>query len=272
MERTQKEPLDIRLAREVPRPAMRAVGGGSFARPLDDGFGGKRKPEMQPVSVGAFSMATYELTFAEYDLYCEATGRNKPDDQGWGRGNRPVIRVTWTDAVAYCNWLSEQHDYSAYYNIGAGGKDGQPRVSINAGANGYRLPTEAEWEYAARGGTRQQDPDAPFAGGDAKTPLSQLGWFDDNSNGRTQPVGQLRANNGGLHDMSGNVWEWCWDIYGDYSRDDNRNPTGPTEGSHRVIRGGAWIQQADDCRVHVRQYRRPDELTIYMGFRLARTP
>jgi formylglycine-generating enzyme required for sulfatase activity len=162
------------------------------------------------------------VTFAEYDRFAEATGREKPDDEGWGRGRRPVINVSWEDARDYAQWLAEQTD--------------RP----------YRLPSEAEWEYAARAGTRT----AYWWGGE----LRESGTVRANCDGcgsawdnrRTAPVGSFAANPFGLHDSAGNVWEWvedCWhDNYEGAPSDGSAWQEAKKSGecALRVLRSGAW--------------------------------
>ena len=138
---------------------------------------GKEAHEEQ---VKAFSIGVFPVTFEEYDQFCESTYKPKPSDQGWGRERRPVINVSWYDAMDYCNWLSEQTGYT------------------------YRLPTEIEWEYACRAGTTTKY----FFGDDEKL-LPSYAWFYENSHNKTHPVGLKAANNYGLYDMHGNVLEWC---------------------------------------------------------------
>jgi formylglycine-generating enzyme required for sulfatase activity len=257
----------ILLEKNIARPRMELVSGGGFE--MGNGEKGAYEDERpaHEVIVGNYYLGTREVTFAEYDLFCDLTVRIKPDDEGWGRGQRPVINISWVDAAAYCNWLSEQHGYSPVYNIEQQ-KGGRVTIRSTRGGtpDGYRLPTEAEWEYAARGGI-MGDKSERYAGSNN---LEEVGWYEANSKNQTQPVGQLQPNNAGMYDMSGNVWEWCYDWYGGYPSSQQRGPIGPDTGSHRIIRGGAWLQSANDCRVTTRQYRRPEEKTVYIGFRLAR--
>jgi formylglycine-generating enzyme required for sulfatase activity len=139
------------------------------------------------LEVKAFSIGKYPVTFEEYDLFCEDTGREKPNDQGWGRGRRPVVNVSQHDAKAYCEWIS--------------GKTGKK----------FRLTTEAEWEYACRAGTtgprfcRDED-------------LDDYAWYNANSDGTTHPVGEKKPNPWGLYDMLGNVWEWTATRYTRYEK------------------------------------------------------
>ena len=168
--------------------------------------------------------------------------------------------------VEFCNRLSEKDGLDPCYEIWG------EEVSWQQGRNGYRLPTEAEWEYAARGGHERRGPRGngfEYAG---SPDLDQVGWYRRNSNQETQPVGQKRPNELGLYDMSGNVWEWCWDWYdGDYySASPEKDPMGPEGGSRRVYRGGFWLSVAVDSRVAYRRRGYPDDRNDYLGFRFAR--
>ena len=193
------------------------------------------------VSLSSFKMSKYEITFAQYDVFCEQTGRQKPNDNGWGRGNRPVINVSWDDATAFAQWM------------------------------GCRLPTEAEWEYACRAGTT-----TPFNTGENLT-TNQANYdgnypYQNFSKGtylkKTMPVGSYPPNAWGLHDMHGNVWEWCSDWYGDYNTSQQTNPQGPSYGSDRVNRGGSWFNNAQLCRSAYRFNNVPSSRHFNLGFRL----
>jgi len=214
-----------------------------------------------------YYMGKTEVTFNEYDAYCEVMGKNKEDDEGWGRGNRPVIGVSWYDAIAYCNWLSEKEGLSkAYDSIGnLLDKNGRQTTDITQ-VEGYRLPTEAEWEYAARGGHKRTSA-TKYAGSNS---ISTVAWYRDNSGRKNHEVGQKAPNELGLYDMSGNVWEWCHDWYDDYPSTNQTNPTGSDSISFRVLRSGSWGNDADLCRVAFRGHGSPDDGN-YLGFRIART-
>ena len=190
--------------------------------------------------------------------------------------DHPVIHVSWNDAVAYCNWLSEKEGLTKVYTIS------DSTLTANWSANGYRLPTEAEWEYAARGGGKAvlfgngknvADPEEINFNASAirKKNYSIAGEYRVN----TIPVGSLNSPNPlGLHDMSGNVWEWCWDWFDRdyYAKSNNsRDPRGPDTGSYRVSRGGSWVEAPQHVRVDERGLGKPDFRYYGQGFRLAKS-
>jgi formylglycine-generating enzyme required for sulfatase activity len=222
---------------------MVRIAAGEFIMGSPDSEGYDSERPQHQVSIDSFYMSKHEVTFEQYDLFCEKTGRSKPDDRGWGRGKRPVINVSWHDAVAFCDWLSE------------------------LSGDRYRLPTDAEWEYACRAGTTTR-----YNFGDSPRDLGLYAWYDGNAGKQTHPVGNLRANAWGLYDMHGNVWEWCSDWYDEsyYSGSPSSNPAGPTNGQTRVHRGGSWGGGASHLRSANRNYSSPDVTTSFLGFRCAR--
>jgi len=225
-------------------PEMVIVPAGSFEMGDVWGDGGDAEKPPHTVSVAKpFAIGKYPLTFEEYDRFAETAGRELPGDQGWGRGRRPVINVSWEDALAYAGWLSAQT-----------GKR-------------YRLPSEAEWEYAARSGGRKEK----WAGTSDEAALGQHAWYESNSGGKTQPVGEKKPNGLGLCDMSGNVWEWVQDGWhesyegapGDGSAWES------SEGGRRVVRGGSWNFNPRNVRSAYRGVDTPDYRNGGLGFRLA---
>jgi len=162
--------------------------------------------------------------------------------------------------VEYCNWLSRKVGLRPAYS-GSGYS-----LSCDWSADGYRLPTEAEWEYAAKGGSR--DRGYKFSGGNDP---GTVGWYGSNSGGRTQPVGGKQGNELGLYDMSGNVWEWCWDWYGGYSSVVQTDPRGPSFGNGHGFRGGSWYSDAGNVRAAYRNSSQADFRFYNLGFRLARS-
>jgi sulfatase modifying factor 1 len=247
-------------------PEMILVEAGSFQMGSTDGL-----PDEQLVHAvhitWPFYIAKYTVTFDEYDKFYydnPGSGIRKPDDGGLGRGNRPV-EVTWSDAVAYCNWLSEKEGLPPCYS----GKGKVTRCDFSA--NGYRLPTEAEWEYAARGGTKTRG--YTYAGSDNP---DDVAWYADNSGGQIHPVGQKQPNELGLYDMSGNIWEWCWDWYDGsyYASSPASDPKGPALGpniSLRVKRGGRADLGVDSIRITFRSAEGASFPAGGNGFRLVRT-
>jgi len=219
-----------------------------------------------------FYMGKYEVTFNEYDAFCDATGRSKPGDYGWGRGIRPVIYVSWWDAIAYCNWLSQKEGIPVAYRLRGESSEGQ---MLDANGNvttditkvlGYRLPTEAEWEYAARGG--KYNSPYKYSGSDN---VGDVAWYWSNSGSKTHEVGTKAPNDLGIHDMSGNVWEWCSDWWCLYTETPKTNPYNSATGSDRVVRGGSWNSNATFTRVADRSSSSPTYANFHLGFRICRT-
>lgn len=207
------------------------------------------------VTVEAFRITTTEITFDQYDAFARATGRSLPPDLGWGRGKRPVIIVDWHDAIAYSNWLSERDGRTPAYQVT------EDAVVWNRSADGWRLPTQEEWEYAAKGGTRSLG--TTYAGSNTATDVA---WYSANSGGRTHPVAEKQPNELGIYDMSGNVAEWTWDGMGDRV-DAEGNPTYPASASFRLVCGGGWNYEASLITVAFFGYTFSDRYND-IGFRL----
>ena len=186
----------------------------------------------------AFYLGKYEVTQGQWQA---VMGKNP--SQFTGDANRPVEQVSWDDVQEFIR-----------------------RLNAREGGAQYRLPTEAEWEYAARAGSTT----AYSFGNDARQ-LGEYAWYRDNAGGKTHPVGQKKPNAWGLHDMYGNVWEWVQDWYADYAAGSAVNPAGPSSGSGRVIRGGSWGAGAGYCRSAYRGRDAPGDRDGDLGFRLLRT-
>jgi formylglycine-generating enzyme required for sulfatase activity len=238
--KTHQPGLQDKLKDGSAAPKMVWLPGGTFMMGEDESQYSDEKPAHE-VSVGAFSIGQYPVTFEEYDRFREATSREKPSDWGWGRGTRPAIDVSWEDAAAYCEWLSQQTGVR------------------------YRLLTEAEWEYACRAGSATR-----YSFGDDEPLLGDYAWYSENAESKTHPVGEKKPNAWGLYDLHGNVWEWVQDWYGDYSKESQTNPSGPEQGSGRVFRGGSWGRGAGACRSASRYGNDPGYRSGHLGFRLAR--
>lgn len=200
----------------------------------------RRTRRSWPVELGSYRLAAYQVTQA---LYAEVTGLRPSTAQG---GRLPVEGVSWWDAVQFCNSLSLWEGLAPAYFLDSDSET----VEWDASADGYRLPTEAEWEHACRAGTT-----APRYGS-----LDEIGWYRGNSGERVHEVGGKRPNAWGLHDMLGNVWEWCWDVY-----------DAEVYGSYRVLRGGGWFDQDWSCRASVRRRSHPTYRIDDVGLRVARS-
>jgi formylglycine-generating enzyme required for sulfatase activity len=253
---------------------------GKFVMGDDKGRGIGNEAPVHEVELGAFAIGKYPVTIGEYMRFVEATQSHYPEwleegskyhietgsddhyrnkDIGIENKDCPIVGISWEDAGAYCEWLSEQtHEI-------------------------YELPTEAEWEYACRAGSKTD-----YCFGDDPKLLTEYAWYSENSEGKLHAAGEKQPNEWGLHDMHGNVWEWVGDWYAEYSKqlqsDDSdnssetsgnpsatlRNPSGPVEGSDRVIRGGGWVNDAGYCRSACRRRRGPAARDHGLGFRLSR--
>lgn len=237
---------------------------GSFmmgCSPSDNHCIDSEKPRHR-VTLESFYMGVTEVTFSQYDYFCEQTGKEKPDDNGWGRGDRPVISVSWNDAQAYIQWLN--------------GLTGQS----------FRLPTEAEWEYAARAGSATKyywgnQPNAQYGNGGSRAVWESVGWADqwnpeweewpEDGYLNTAPVGSFQPSAWGLYDMAGNVWEWVEDKWHDSYQGAPRNGSawGSRNSPSRVLRGGSFSVTPFGLRASTRHSGQPGTRGYTHGFRLS---
>jgi len=242
------------------------IEGGTFQ--MGSSNGDKDERPVHTVSVNSFSMSKYPVTQKEwFDVmgtnirkqrdYADLSGESAINGEG---DNYPIYYVSWLEATAYCNKRSLKEGLTPAYSI-----DGV-KVTWNRNASGYRLPTEAEWEYAAKGGNGSHRK-YNYSGSNN---VDEVAWYSKNSGGGTQEVGTKRPNGLGLYDMSGNVWEWCWDWQGSYSNGAQTDPIGAASGSYRVFRGGSWSNAAQAARSAYRGYNTPYDRFNNRGFRLVR--
>ena len=202
----------------------------------------RRTQRSWAVNVASYELSVYPITQA---LYAQVTGRHPSTAQG---SQLPVEGVSWWDAVRFCNALSRRDGFKPAYHFHS--QDDGEAIEWDPSADGYRLPSEAEWQYACMAGTT----------GPRYGPLDEIAWHRGNSDERIREVGGKRPNPWGLHDMLGNVWEWCWDIY-----------DAEVYGSYRVLRGGGWFDEHWSCRAAVRRRSHPTFRVDDVGFRIARS-
>ncbi len=249
---------------------MQLVQGGDFW--MGDSLGDADERPERRVQLEDFYIGKMEVTLAQFRDFVVATGYRTDAERGggsyiwtnlgWARQSGinwrhdekgdlrdtmlpyPVVHVSWNDALHYCNWLSDREQLRQVYNFSG------DSVAVDTSANGYRLPSEAEWEYAAAGGKTQIK--FPFSGSEN---LAEAGWYSGNARKSAHPVGQKKANALGLFDCSGNVWEWCQDEYAP---------------GQRSVRGGSWSNNPRHCRISNRSSRFADGRDCNLGFRVAR--
>jgi formylglycine-generating enzyme required for sulfatase activity len=215
---------------------------------------GDEQPQHMVKVTHPFYLGTHQVTQGQYQA---VMGDNPSTFKG--SDDLPVENVSWLDAVKFCNKLSERENRTPFYQV-----DGS-EVTV-AGGDGYRLPSEAEWEYACRAKSTTL---YPF--GDDASMLGEHAWSYDNSESETHPVSQKLPNAWGLYDMLGNVWEWCADGYGEkyYASSPAVDPPGASEASLRVVRGGSWLNDPWDCRPADRDRYTPESRDYSLGFRVA---
>jgi formylglycine-generating enzyme required for sulfatase activity len=255
--------------------AMELIEAGTFlmGSPADEEGRYDDETQHRVTLTKSFYMGKYPVTQAQYEA---VMGDNPSHFQG---DNRPVETVSWYDALVFCNTLSIQEHLTPPYTV-KGSTDPNNwgtvpavindfdcaawnAVVCNWNANGYRLPTEAEWEYAARGGADYQ-----YAGGNDP---DELAWYDVNSGRTTHQVGKKKPNSFGLYDMSGNVCELCWDWYDEYESGAQTDPRGTSSGLNRVVRGGSWNRSGQRLRSAYRGYSSPTNGFSNIGFRIVRS-
>jgi formylglycine-generating enzyme len=236
-------------------PDMIFVKGGTFR--MGSNTGESDEKPVHTVSLSDYYIGKYEVTVAQYKAFCIETGKKMPPDPKpewyeehknavkwvW-RDDYPIVNISWRDAMEYCDWLSKKTGHK------------------------YTLPTEAQWEYAARGGNKSGN--YSYSG---SSNINKVAWYDETTFEKgPKPVGTLRPNELGIFDMSGNAWEWCLDFFGKYTSESKKDPQGSSSSPYRVIRGGSWYYVAHLARVTARDGPYPHYTNYNYGFRVARIP
>ncbi len=241
-------------------PEMILVEGGDYYMGNDYSANADERPEHK-VIINSFFISKYEVTIDDYAKFCRVTGHKLPE----GDERTPINNITWQDAIMYCNWLSRASRLDRCYDL----QRDSSRFTVNfiEGANGYRLPTEAEWEYAARGGMKSKA--YAFSG---SHDLDEVAWSINNSGNAAHEVGQKKPNELGIYDMTGNAMEWCSDWYAVefYEISPEDNPSGPLTGVSKVCRGGNFMCRPDVLRNSRRFNLEPSQKEGLAGIRLVK--
>jgi formylglycine-generating enzyme required for sulfatase activity/tRNA A-37 threonylcarbamoyl transferase component Bud32 len=256
----------LNLPKHADKMTLKLIPAGTFQMGSPAGQGhGFEHPQHEVRITRPFYLGVFEVTQGQYQAVMGQT-----PSYFKGSADLPVENVSWLDTVKFCNTLSEREGLRPFYKI-----DGVSVSVPDWSGMGFRLPTEAEWEYACRAGSTTR-----YSFGDDEARLSDFAWFSGNSGGKTHPVGQKRPNAFGLYDTHGNVWEWCWDWYATdfYKQSPTDDPRGPRSAAYRVFRGGSWNNEPWDPRSALRPWNGPGnqpwngpgERDIYLGFRVAR--
>jgi len=262
-------------AQNIPPIEMILVPGGTFQMGKDLVGTDDEKP-VHTVTLSDFSIGKYLVTQEQYKavMGIDPSVFNSKPASGEVQSKRPVENVTWYDAVEFCNKLSAVEGLQPVYTItNRKPASGYPITNANVTAdfskNGYRLPTDAQWEYAAKGGNQNAAGWKAYKYSGSNN-IEDVAWYYANSDYMTHEVGKKAPNGLGLYDMSGNLWEWCWDWYDDYTSAAQTDPKGPSSGSHRVIRGSSWHHAVEHACSAFRNLDYQGNRFNFIGIRLVR--
>ena len=237
------------------------VEGGTIAMGSKDEYPFDETPEHN-ISIDNYYICKYEITIENYSIFCNSVGKPVPA----GKPNFPATNISWEETLMYSNWLSQVNGYEKCYEIKRTNND-EFSVTLNSEADGYRLPTEAEWEYAARGGMKSR-----FYTYSGSNEAYEVAWYLQSGH-RLHEVGKKKPNELGIYDMSGNCLEWCWDFYDEnyYKKKVIDNPLGAEIGTEHVARSGNYNGTGNTIKITTRFHYKPDYKDKTLGIRLVRS-